>query len=680
MARKRAAERDIDIPAVVNPRRKAQCKNDLVKFAKTYFSKPPDFRRFPGRRGLAYRPLSPLHVTILNEFEHIILYGGQQALAAPRGFGKDTLAIIATIWAIVYGHTRFVVFACYEAKSAAKRIESIRNQFETNQWLFEDFPEICAPGRALMRAVQRGKQQTYRGEFTRIEWGETLVMPTIEGSASSGAIISPGSLNGSIRGMNINGERPSFVVISDPQTREVAKSEMQKRDILDSIREDFGGLGAMDDPLAMLVLVTVMMRGDVADQLTNQAEFPQFTGRRFGAIIRWPANMDLWDQYSLLRDEGARTGDKDGRKAFRFYKANRKAMDEGAEVADQHGFSKRKSRDGSPLELSALQHLMNKRWEMGVDSFNSEYQNEPPAADSVYSFSPETVASRLSECPVMVLPVGCTRLVEAIDIRGREIHFVVMAAKPDASQFAVIDYGIRRVHAPEGNLTDQSDQGVQGALQMALLDALRRRRMETTGGATPYMSEDGRPVEIELHLVDSGWMTEIVYQFVRESGPRWRAVKGDQNKKGNRRYVAPQRLSGDTQSDSPNEWFAKKQPVGLWLFHLNVDHWKLFTHFRFSQDRGTFGEIGLFGHDPRQHVTFARHICAEEWDVADGKFIDKSRYNHYLDCVAYCFAGLDMLKVRMVPRGTAAQQARVQQVEPKRFTTPDGRPYLITER
>ncbi len=381
MAEKRRAERDITIPAVAHPRRKKSCEKNLLKFATVYFSKPPNPDKYPNKRGMfAWKP-STMHIDVLREFEERIIFGGLKGLAAFRGGGKDTLAEIAGMWAIFFGHARYFLFACWEAGQAGDRIDTIKEQVEINDYLFEDFPEICVPARALERAAQRAKQQTVEGEFTRIEWGQHLVLPTVKGSPASGGIIAPASIRASVRGLNIGSVRPDFVVISDPQTREAAKSQIQQVDILDTIKQDFGGLASHGETLACLALVTIIKRGDVADQLTDPEKFPQWAGSRYPAIIKWPERMSLWAEYDDLMIKCAKAGDTTWREAHRFYLANRKAMDVGAEVTWEAAFIDKPAADGSKIEVSALQHFMNLRHRWGEDAFNTEFQHEPLEAD-----------------------------------------------------------------------------------------------------------------------------------------------------------------------------------------------------------------------------------------------------------------------------------------------------------
>lgn len=657
MARKRAAEREIKIPRVKSSARKSRCKNDLAKFAQTYFSKPPDKKRYPTERGLCYLPFSPLHLSVISEFEKSIRYGGNDALAVMRGFGKDTIAIVATIWALFYGHLKFVVFACYEMRSAADRIEMVKHQIEINSLLMADFPEVCAPLRALDRAPQRAKQQTYRGEFTRSEWGGVIVLPTIPRSRASGGILAPGSLGGSIRGINHNGRRPDYVIITDPQTREVASSPSQTDDVMKKIRADFGGLGAADTSMSALALVTPMKRGDVADQLTDPSEMPMWNGRRHPAIVEWPERADLWAEYEQLLDSGSRSGDKDGRGANKFYIEHRAEMDKGAVVCWESAYSSRPSSDGTPLENSALQHFMNLRWRIGPEAFSAEYQVEPPEEDGMTAMSPEAVASRLSTYPPCIIPEGATTLVQGIDVSGREIHYTVLACADDATG-SVIDYGRIQVDTPEGDLRDPHST-VRPALERAILGALRRRRDEIYGEANPYKNTSGEPVEIQLSFVDSGWLPQVIYAFCNESGPRWQPVKGWQFTPGNTKYSQPAR---SMRIKTGAGWHAQRTDGGQWIYHIDADHWKLHVQERFTQTEGTAGAWNIFGTDPKEHLRhqYAKHICAEEWDLTQGKFIRRSKWNHYLDTTAYAAAAAAICGAALV-REKASEEHEAQE-------------------
>jgi len=90
------------------------------------------------------------------------------------------------------------------------------------------YPIQCLDGIA-----NRCSGQLYKNERTHIGWtAREIVLPTIDGSRASGAIIKVAGITGRIRGMKYkraDGQsvRPSLVVIDDPQTDESARSLSQ---------------------------------------------------------------------------------------------------------------------------------------------------------------------------------------------------------------------------------------------------------------------------------------------------------------------------------------------------------------------------------------------------------------------------------------------------------------------
>jgi hypothetical protein len=662
MAKKRRAERSIVIPAVANPARREACRMDLVKFAETYFREPPDPEAYPGKAGLLSLPLSPVHREILQRFQERILYGGQQALAAPRGFGKDTLSVVAAIWGAAFGHTRFVVFVCWESSAAAARIAMVRNEVETNRKLAEDFPALCWPARLLERAAQRARMQTYQGQFTRIQWGELIVFASIPGVESSGVVIAPASISGNIRGMNVNGSRPSFVILSDPQTDESAKSPTQQEDVLRRINKDLGGLGGHSEPLATLALVTILRRRDVADLLTDPEQSPQWSGLRFRAIESWPARMDLWEEYEEHLAEDAKGRDATGRGAMRFYLENRGEMERGSRVLWEDAYIQKLTPDGSPLEVSALQHFMNLRWRNGVDAFNTEYQNEPPEVEGDGDeLETAAIQGRLSGFPHRIVPREAVRVVRAIDVGARYIWHVTMAVAPALSTAWIVDY--ERVPVLSGELAAASAAGEMGdlrdpesatrpALEAQVLGVLQRLRAEEESGL--YLGEDGGRRRCDLVLIDSGWLESVVYTAVKQAGPSYRATKGQGTLPGQKRFVRP--VGRKNARKVSEHWWCGRLPVGVDLWNLDADHWKRFVQERLRQDADQPGGLLLFGATPKIHKWIARHLTAERWDPVTGKFVVVSRQNHWLDCAAMCLAGADMLGVRLMP--TARELAR----------------------
>jgi len=183
-ARARNAElsaigRDIgDIPAVVDPQRKARAATNFRFFCEAYF---------PEAFCLSW---SDDHLKVIAKIEQAVLHGGLFAMAMPRGSGKTSIAECACLWAVLYGHREFVCLIGASEVHALEMLESIKMELDGNDRLEADFPEVCYPIRCLERIHNRAKGQLCDGRHTRIVWtADEIVLPTIPGSKASGAII-----------------------------------------------------------------------------------------------------------------------------------------------------------------------------------------------------------------------------------------------------------------------------------------------------------------------------------------------------------------------------------------------------------------------------------------------------------------------------------------------------------
>ena len=213
------AGRDIgELPEVVNPERKKRCRTNFRMFCEEYF---------PETFSLEW---SPDHLKAIHKIETAVLKGGLFALAMPRGSGKSSLTEVAAIWAMLYGHREFIMLIGATESAALELLDSLMTEFEINEHLAADFPEVCFPIQQLDGIANRCAGQLYHGERTRITWtSNEIVLPTIKGSAASGIVVRVAGITGRIRGMKYKrpdgrSVRPSLVVIDDPQTSESAGS------------------------------------------------------------------------------------------------------------------------------------------------------------------------------------------------------------------------------------------------------------------------------------------------------------------------------------------------------------------------------------------------------------------------------------------------------------------------
>ena len=151
MENRRAGERDTSIPEVVDPRRRRKAERDIFFALATYF---PD--KFTD-------PFTEDQREMVRSIMQRARHGGDQAIAAPRGGGKTVIAESVIIMAVLTGVLRFPLLVAATGPDARRLLQNVKYEFENNDLLLADFPEVCAPIRALEGASQRGNMMTVGG-------------------------------------------------------------------------------------------------------------------------------------------------------------------------------------------------------------------------------------------------------------------------------------------------------------------------------------------------------------------------------------------------------------------------------------------------------------------------------------------------------------------------------------
>ncbi len=619
------------LPDVVNPKRRAKCEADPERFAKTYF--PRRFRL----------PFASFHHVAFEMLEDTIRNGGNGFLAMPRASGKDTLTEVMVLRAVLYAFRRYVVFINAIEKASMRSLKKLKQELEANPLLLEDFPEVCYPIRRLERIHNRAAGQTLDGVPTRMEWtADSMIMPHVEGSAAGGAVIQVAALTGSIRGLTVLGPdgepmRPDLVVVNDAQTRESAKSPTQTADREAIVMDDIGMLVDPDETLAMIQLGTCIYRNDLTWRFLDKDKHPEVNSIRTRMLESFPKNMDLWDRYGDIRRNGMREGDK-GKAGNEFYEENREAMDEGGAVS----WPDRKKKG----ELTGLQSAMN----FFIDNprgFHAEGQNDPEAAElagGAKELSKDAIAARFNGVDRYMIPDECSRLTAFIDVGGG-VHWYAVAALNESFGGAIVDYGAwprqNRTYFeasdPRPSLKDTYPSANTDAQRAyAGLADLTAELMRRT-----YYRQGGGEMQIELCLIDSGWETKAVYDFIRSSpfASRLRPSKG---------------YARTTTSRGINEWKPRPGERKGYFWRLtqgehgriqcvqfDPDAWKSFLHAALTVPPGGQTGLRLFGKTAAVHEMLANHLAAEyslpvtlrgttfdKWEIRPER-----PDNHLLDCV-----------------------------------------------
>lgn len=650
------AGRDIgDLPPVDDPERKESCRLDFRRFCETYF---------PEVYQLSW---SDDHLRAIAKIQKAVLDGGLFALAMSRGSGKSSLTESAAIWAMLYGHREFVVLVGASESAALEMLDSIKTEFEVNEHIAADFPEVTYPIKKLEGIANRCAGQLYNGERTRITWtANEIVLPTIAGAASSGVIVRVAGITGRIRGMKFKKPdgrtiRPEFVVIDDPQTSESAGSIEQTRKRVRVLAGDILGLAGPGKKISGIMPCTVIRPGDMAEQILDKTKHPEWNGERCKMIYQFPRNEELWNRYADLRaDELREKGTFE--EATEFYRTHRAEMDEGAVVSwpDRHNYD----------EISAIQHAMNLKF-TDEAAFWAEYQNDPLPEDlgSDEQLTVDGIVNKLNGHSRGSIPVSANHLTMFIDVQKTLLFYVVCAWDDDFTG-TVIDYGAwpdqrrRYFSLADANPTLQAKfprAGLEGCLYGGL-KALTEDYL-----SREYTRDDGATMKIEKCLIDANWgqSTDVVYQFCRES------VHSGVIVPSHGKYIGASSKPMGEYKKTPGDrvglnWrmpnIRGKRSVRHVIFDTN--YWKSFIATRLLVSRGDRGCLSLWGRSCEQHMLFAEHLTAEYRVKTEGrgrrveewKMRPEAHDNHWWDGLVGCAVAASMCGCILEGTGTRIRE------------------------
>lgn len=651
------------IPSVFDPERKEACRRDLKLWLEEYCSEAV-------RLGW-----SADHLELIQALQDVLLYGGQLAIGMPRGTGKSTIVSLAILWAVLYGHHRFIALIAATDPKAKKLLTGIKRQVEVNQALLEDFPEVCYPVRCLGGITNRQAGQTCGGEPTLIAWGkEEIIFPTIEGSAASGAIVIVGGITGAItRGPQhtlASGEiiRPTVALLDDFQTRESARSMQQVQDRLDIIEADISGMAGPDSSMSLLCTVTVIYPGDGADQLLDLDKHPEWGGIRKKFVLSMPSKsaMKHWETYAELFRQSKRTY-RDARIATAYYMEHREEMDDGCEVSwDKRFKAQQKEVDGETIdvgEVSAIQHAMN--WFLiKPNAFASELQNDPSSGNvnakgwlTAKQIEERTNALRRGQVPELLLETS--KLIAHVDVHDNLHYFTVLAMSAEGSA-AVIDYGTypeqkRRYFQKDDKglrTLRQAHQGLgrDGAIRHGLL------RLIETLLQRVFVGEADNEYQVWKLAVDGGHNKQIVnsvlIELSQDSRYRGRLVmtKGfgvgaKDTPLAERKHKPGTRLGNHCYSP-PRQNRNTEAPE----LYVDTNYWKTTTADRWATPEGEPGCLAMYRYtsgrtrDKADHQGFSEHQKAESATevVAKGRTVWEWKKlptdNHWLDTTVNALA------------------------------------------
>jgi len=260
-----------------------------------------------------------------------------------------------------------------------------------------------------------------------------------------------------------------------------------------------------------------------------------------------------------------------------------------------------------------------------------------------------------------IVPADTTHLSIGIDIGKWNCHWWLHAGRANGSEH-LVDYGV--IDVPTAHM-EQS---------IATLSALSEFAETVVDVGWPLQGNTEQMVSPGVRIVDSGYMTAIIYQFIREQNARigrraWYPYKG---------YSALKRVGYDSvywQPKAPTRGSGRPIKYGdnyhvqwhnepmarVWLVHVDSDAWKTDLQKRFGVAKGTPGSLTLWGSSqPNEHKSIAQSLISEREDVGfvPGKgnvkkwVVVHRKKNHYLDAGSMSRVGLHLGGFRIAHQGT----------------------------
>jgi len=653
-----AAGREIgEPPPCVNPERRAAALKSLQNFAMTYFPE------------IFYYELSDDHKQLFDLAELCANKGGFFAIAMPRGTGKTVICLVVVLWVILSGEHKYIVFIGATNDASEENMLKIRQILESNDLLYDDFPEACFPIRKIDGSHIRCKGQTINGVRTKISLSaEKLILPRVDGALCSEAIIQCAGMTARIRGKNYmrtDGRvvRPSLVIIDDPQTEESAYSFTQTDKRIKTIDNAITNLPAPGQKIAVLMPCTVICPGDLADHFLDSEKNPDWFSVRMKLLNSFPTNMNLWEKYAEIRADSLRVN-KDISIATEFYKQNLDAMREGAEVS----WTARYNND----EVDGIQYAMNLYFKNKM-SFYSEFQNDPRIEDAIKADVRITLAElmgKLNGISAGVVGNEVEKITAFIDVQQNLLYYVVCSWRRNFAG-EIIEYGT----FPQQNdgMFDTRSARIRiehvfpgQSLEMQLYNAADALTSDLISRKYACIGDGELP--INKILIDANWAASqgSIYQLAVHTQHKTVIFPA------HGKFVGAGNLPMTEYSKRPGEklgfnWLLSKGRGKRTTHFINFDanFWKSFCASRLKMaivDKG----INIYGDAKTNHELLFEHLTAEysvrttgrgrvvdEWKIRP----DKTE-NHWWDCLVGCAVGASVEGISLEEIGVGDEKKR----------------------
>ena len=686
-----AAGRDIgEIPMIVDPERREDCRWDLKLHCETYHPKA------------FYLGWAEYHLTLIAKIQDCVFNGSKYAYACPRGGGKSTVAKIAMEWALLHCHISYGFLIGSTTTKAESILSSIKMYFRFNHLIHEDFPEVSIAVRELKGRGNAANGQLCLGESTLIEWAKDEIVlprvpppPNLDLKSYPNYLNPDGTLNedlaqwaptseGRLKVSGITGEgirgavettqegeevRPDAVLLDDPQTDDSASSETQNKKRYELVQGAVLGMEGPDKSIGMVMPCTVIQPDDMVSQLLDRTKNPLFRGDKIGILESMPTNMKAWEKYFAIYEYCAQLDPPNYEESNKYYIDNQDELDEGAVPTWED-----RCKEG---DVSAIQTAMNIYCRHPA-LFWAEYMNAPKGKTDESAFlEAGEIQKKMSNYVELEVPLEVQKITAFMDIQ-HELVFWAIVGWTGKYNGHILKYGTY----PEQERTQFSKKEIPVKLSTEnpeLTEKARiRRAVKVTqdyilNGIT-FKVQGERSMAVDKLGIDTGDQTTTIRALIRElDDPRIVPCEGWKAKKSSKPMNHPDNLekwTSDGRRLGPH-WRMDVVKAGLQTLTIDTNHWKTAVHEGFATPiEEDSGSISLFRQEEFRHSLFAQHQCSEFrvrmknetygntvdiWNLKPGS-VD----NDWFDCMVGCItlASVEGISVAGVTESTGTRKKR----------------------
>ena len=175
----------------------------------------------------------------------------RDAFIAPRECGKSTwIFLILPMWAAAHGHVKFIAAFSDAASQAETHLMTFKNELEGNEYLQEDYPELCKP-----KIVASSGRAMASNSWRIIQ--------------SNDFIFDANGIDTNSLGKKVFGQRPDLIILDDIEKGEKNYSEYQAGQQKNTVFDD---IAPMNIYARMIFVGTTTMPNSVMDQFRKYGE------------------------------------------------------------------------------------------------------------------------------------------------------------------------------------------------------------------------------------------------------------------------------------------------------------------------------------------------------------------------------------------------------------------------